>query len=162
MLIAPGLSGLAEGPLRAEGQAACLAAAFSYAIASVLTRRCPAVDAISLGAVTLSVGSIALIPVALAVEGLPQVTGSVPDAAILFLGLVPRALAVLIRVRVIRTAGSVFMTLVNYQLPVWSMVCGAAFLGERLSARFFLALALILGGLALSQWTSLRARPQSI
>ena len=48
------------------------------------------------------------------------------------------------------------MTLVNDQVPVWSMVFGALVLSEVLPLRFFAALALILCGLAISQWYSLR------
>ena len=76
--------------------------------------------------------------------------------AIIFLGLFPTALATLLRVIVIRSAGSVFMTLVNYQVPLWSVLCGALILSETLPLRFFAALALIMCGLAISQWGSLR------
>ena len=79
-----------------------------------------------------------------------------PGAALVFLGLLPTALAALIRVTVIRSAGSVFMTLVNYQVPVWSMAIGALGLGEALPWRFFIALALILTGLGISQGRNLR------
>jgi len=65
-------------------------------------------------------------------------------------------MAALLRVQVIRSAGSVFMTLVNYQVPVWSMLFGVWILSEDLPFRFFAALALILTGLATSQWRSLR------
>ena len=47
------------------------------------------------------------------------------------------------------------MTLVNYQVPLWSMTFGALVLSEALPWRFFVALALILTGLALSQWGAL-------
>jgi drug/metabolite transporter (DMT)-like permease len=62
----------------------------------------------------------------------------------------------LLRVFTIRTAGAVFMTLVNYQVPVWSMIFGAWVLSEILPLRFFVALGLILIGLMISQWGSLR------
>jgi drug/metabolite transporter (DMT)-like permease len=70
--------------------------------------------------------------------------------------LIPTALAALLRVVTIRSAGTVFMTLVNYQVPVWSMILGVLVLNEVLPLRFFAALALILAGLAISQWSSLR------
>jgi len=53
-------------------------------------------------------------------------------------------------------AGAVFMTLVNYQVPLWSMLFGAWILNEVLPLRFFAALAIILCGLAVSQQASLR------
>ncbi|MBJ3762169.1 DMT family transporter [Maribius pontilimi] len=156
VLIGPGVLSIASERLVALGQLACIGAALSYAVGSILTRRCPEVDAITLATITLGVGAVMLVPAMLVVEGVPRPTGGMPDAAILFLGLIPTALASLIRVRVVQTAGSVFMTLVNYQVPVWSMVLGALVLGEDLPLRFFAALALILAGLAISQWRSLR------
>jgi drug/metabolite transporter (DMT)-like permease len=60
-----------------------------------------------------------------------------------------------LRVQTIRTAGSVFMTLVNYQVPVWSMIFGVLVLSEVLPLRFFAALAFIMCGLTISQWASL-------
>jgi drug/metabolite transporter (DMT)-like permease len=151
VLLGPGALRLGQGivPL---AQVACLGAALSYAVASVLTRRCPPVDSIAMAAITLAVGAVCLVPAMLLVEGVPGWQPGLPGLAILFLGLVPTALAALLRVTVVRSAGSVFMTLVNYQVPVWSMVFGALVLNEALPGRFFAALALILAGLAISQW----------
>jgi drug/metabolite transporter (DMT)-like permease len=151
VLIGPGLflTGAASHPL---AQLACFGAALSYATSSVMTRRCPPVDPISMAAVTLGVGAVILVPTMLLVEGLPTWQGPLYGSAILFLGLVPTALAALLRVAVIRTAGSIFMSVVNYQVPVWSMIFGWLLLSEVIPARFFGALALILLGLAVSQW----------
>ena len=154
VLIGPGLMQLGQGaaPL---AQLACLGAALSYAVSSILMRRCPPIDAVTLSAITLLVGTTVLIPIMLMVEGVPTWTGVRPSTAILFLGLLPTALATLIRAQVIRTAGSVFMTLTNYMVPLWAMILGAAVLGEDLPWRFFAALALILSGLAMSQGETL-------
>ncbi|MCK0137736.1 DMT family transporter [Aliiroseovarius sp. F47248L] len=155
VLIGPGLAQLGQGaePL---AQLACIGAALCYSIASIFTRRCPPVDPVTLAALTLVVGSVVLLPIMLATEGVPGWSGSRSGFAIIALGLVPTALATLLRVSIIRSAGSVFMTLVNYQVPVWSMVFGAWVLAEALPLRFFVALAMILTGLAVSQWFSLR------
>ena len=130
---------------------ACLGAALCYAVSSVVTRRCPPIDPVLLAAASLVVGSVLLIPAMLAIEGLPAMAAPIPMAAIVILGLVPTALATLIRVQVIRTAGPSFLTLVNYQVPLWSVLFGTLVLGETLSSRFFAALGMILAGLALSQ-----------
>lgn len=155
VLIGPGLMALGRGaePL---AQLACVGASLSYACASILTRRCPPVDPVTLSALTLAVGAVVLLPAMLIVEGVPGWTGPRTGLAILFLGLVPTGLAALLRISVIRSAGSVFMTLVNYQVPVWSMVFGAWVLSEALPWRFFAALALILTGLAVSQGRTIR------
>lgn len=157
VLIGPGLLRFGGGaePL---AQLACIGATVCYAVASVMTRRCPPVDPVALAAVTLLVGAAILIPAMLAVEGVPRWQGARPGLAILFLGFVPTALAALLRVMVIRSAGSVFMTLVNYQVPLWSVLFGWLILDEVLPWRFFVALALILTGLAVSQWRG-RAAP---
>ncbi|MFU8882382.1 MAG: DMT family transporter [Rhodobacterales bacterium] len=154
VLIGPGVF-VATGDRAAMGQLACVAAALSYAVAAILTRRCPPVDPVVLSTITLVVGSVVLIPAMLLAEGVPGWAGQTSGFAILFLGLMPTALAALLRVHVIRSAGPVFMTLVNYQVPLWSMAFGALILSEALPWRFFAALALIMAGLALSQWGAL-------
>ena len=155
VLIGPSVLRIGTGwePL---GQLACVAASLSYAISSVMTRRCPPIDSITMATILMVIGATALIPAMLLVEGVPQMTDTRSTLAIIFLGVVPTALAALLRVFTIRSAGAVFMTLVNYQVPVWSMVFGALVLSETLPLRFFAALALILIGVAISQWNSLR------
>ncbi len=155
VLIGPGLLQLGQGtePL---AQMACITAALCYAVSSILTRRCPPVDPVALAALTLLVGAALLLPIMLMTEGLPEWQGTRPTLALIVLGLVPTALANLLRVSITRSAGSVFLTLVNYQVPVWSMVFGAWILSEALPLRFYIALALILTGMAISQWFSLR------
>ncbi|WP_170438749.1 DMT family transporter [Ruegeria arenilitoris] len=155
VLIGPGLAQLGSGaePL---AQLACIGAAFCYSVASILTRRCPPIDPVVLAALTLVVGAVILLPIMMATEGVPTPRGLRPTLALIVLGLVPTAFATLLRVSIIRSAGSVFMTLVNYQVPVWSMIFGAWILSEALPLRFYIALALILTGMAISQWFSLR------
>jgi len=156
VLIGPSAFDFSDGSL-ALPQLACIGAAFSYAISSVLTRRCPPIDSITMAALTLVIGAMCLIPAMLMFEGVPMWVDGRAGYAIVFLGLVPTAFAALLRVQTIRSAGAVFMTLVNYQVPVWSMVFGAWVLSEVLPLRFFAALGLILCGLAISQWAGLRA-----
>ncbi len=155
ILFGPGLSGGLAGP-GFMGQLACIAAALCYAISSVVTRRCPPVDPFSFAAMTLIVGAVPLIPAMLLIEGVPRFEGLRPGLAILFLGLFPTALAALIRVSVIRSAGTLFLTLVNYMVPLWSIFFGWLILSEDLPLRFFLALVMILSGVVVSQWNSLK------
>ena len=138
---------------------ACLGAAFCYSVSSILTRRCPPVDPMGLAAATLIVGAVVLVPAMLVVEGVPHWAGTIPGGAIILLGLVPTALAALLRVSVIRSAGSSFMTLTNYQVPLWSLAFGTLVLGEALPHSFFVALLCILAGLFISQSKSRKAKP---
>ena len=57
---------------------------------------------------------------------------------------------------VIRSAGPVFMSLVNYQVPVWSVCLGALLLNEPLPPSLLYAMVLILSGVALSQYGAFR------
>ncbi|WP_299078317.1 DMT family transporter [uncultured Ruegeria sp.] len=155
ILIGPGLAQIGQGaePL---AQLACIGAALCYSVASIFTRRCPPIDPVTLAALTLVVGAVILLPIMLISEGIPRWEGTRPGLAIVGLGLVPTAFATLLRVSIIRSAGSVFLTLVNYQVPIWSMIFGAWILSEALPLRFYIALSMILTGLAISQWFSLK------
>lgn len=155
VLIGPSVLRIGTG-LEPLGQIACIAASLSYAVSSIMTRRCPPIDAITMAALLLVVGAVTLIPAMLWIEGIPQVADRTSTLAIIFLGFIPTAFAALLRVTTIRSAGAVFMTLVNYQVPVWSMIFGAFVLSEVLPIRFFAALALIMIGLMISQWNSLK------
>ena len=150
VLIGPGVLRIGTG-MEPWGQIACLLATLSYSISSILTRRCPPVDSITMAAFTLMFGSIIMIPLMILTEGIPTPTTHESTLAIIFLGLIPTAFAAYLRVLVVRTAGSVFMTNVNYQVPLWSVVFGAVVLDETLPIEFFIALGIILTGLAISQ-----------
>lgn len=142
--------------LEIAGRFACLGAAACYALSSILMRRLPAVDPIGLATVLLLLGAAIVLPMALIIEGPPPMPSGKTLMILLFLGIVPTAAANLIRVVVIRSAGPVFMSLTNYQVPVWSVVLGAVLLGEPLPPSLLTALALILCGVALSQYGALR------
>ena len=142
--------------LELPGRLACVGAASCYAISSILMRRLPPVDAVGLSAVLLLIGATAVIPLAWAVEGAPSTLNAKTLWVLAFLGLVPTAAANLLRVSVVRTAGPVFMSLVNYMVPMWSVLLGALLLNEPLPPSLLGAMALILAGVALSQYGALK------
>lgn len=140
---------------------ACVGAAACYAIGSIVTRRAPPIPLVSFSAGALLAASAMIVPLALAVEGVPALPAHEPIAlaGLLYLGLGPTALATLILVRVIRSAGPGFLAQVNYHVPVWSVIFGVTLLGETLPPQFLIALAVILAGLALSRASAWRRRP---
>ncbi|MEQ9695717.1 DMT family transporter [Shimia sp. SDUM112013] len=142
--------------LEVYGRLACLGAAACYALSSVLVRRLPPVDPIGLATVLLIVGAAIVVPVAWAVEGPPPMPSTETLAILAVLGLIPTAAANLLRVLVIRSAGPTFMSLTNYQVPVWSVVLGAMILGEPLPASLLWALLFILSGVGISQYGALK------
>lgn len=138
------------------GRMACLAAAMCYGINSILMRRLPAVDTIGLSTVMILMAMLITVPAALLIEGLPPIPETKTLLVIAFLGLIPTAAANFLRTYVIRTAGPVFMSLTNYQVPIWSVVLGALFLGEPLPASLLWAMILILAGVGLSQYGAIK------
>lgn len=142
--------------LETAGRIACIAAACCYGISSILMRRLPAVDPIGLSTVLLLVAALIVLPAAWAVEGPPPLPDTQTLGVIAFLGLIPTAAANMLRVLVIRSAGPVFMSITNYQVPLWSVILGAALLNEPLPASLLSAMCLILLGVGLSQYGALR------
>lgn len=138
------------------GRFACVLGAACYAVSSVVMRRLPPVDPIGLSAVTLMIGAVPVTVLAVILEGLPPMPSRDVVAVILILGLVQTAAANLLRVMVIRSAGPVFMSLTNYQVPLWSVLLGVLLLGEEVEASLFIAMVLILAGVFLSQWGALK------
>ena len=142
-------------PLESAGRIACVGAALCYSISSVVMRRLPAVDPIGLATLLLILAVPMIVVLALIVEGMPPMPSQHILLILAFLGLVPTAAANLLRVLVVRSAGPVFMSLVNYQVPVWSVVLGALILTEPLPPELIGAMGLILLGVCISQFGAL-------
>ena len=140
------------------GQLACVGAAGCYAVASIATRLCPPMDPVRLAAAQIGIGAAIVLPLAFLTQGVPDLPAARPLVALGVLALVPTAAANLLRVAVIRSAGPQFMSLTNYQVPVWAVLFGVAFLGEAVPGTLVLALGLILSGIAATQWPAIRAR----
>lgn len=145
------------GPVGGQGEAdllprlACVAASCCYAVGAIITRLAPRGPHLAFAAGGLLVATVLILPVALAVDGLPGAPPPAALAGVLYLGVLPTALATVLLVYVIQSAGPSFLSLVNYQVPVWAVLIGMVVLGEALPPQFLGALALILGGLAVSQ-----------
>lgn len=143
------------GALALVAQLACLLAATGYATGAIIARLAPRAHPVSFGAATILLAAIMLAPFAFALES-PGVlwSGALSAAAqlsILFLGLFPTALAVIMLYAVVQRASTGFLSLVNYQVPVWAMVFGALLLGESVPPQTPFALVLILLGVAVTQ-----------
>jgi drug/metabolite transporter (DMT)-like permease len=139
--------------LYALSQMAVLGGALCYSANSILARLLVKTDFLVAAAATLLVATIAVVPAALVLEQpwkLDPTPGS--SAAVLWLGLGPTALATILYFRLISSAGPTFMSLVNYLSPAVAVFLGVALLSEEPGANAYAGLALILGGIALSQW----------
>jgi drug/metabolite transporter (DMT)-like permease len=135
-------------------QAACLAAALSYAFAGVYGRRfrrmgiAPAEAAA--GQVTAS--AVLILPIMLIVDQpwlLPAPPSLTVCLALVGLALLSTALAYVLYFRILAAAGATNLLLVTFLIPLTAILLGAVVLGERLEPRQFAGMALIGLGLAL-------------
>jgi len=130
---------------------ACISAALCYGLGAINTRLCPPVSIMVYSTGGLVVGTLFLLPIALLIEGVPQWPETTALIATIYLGLFPTALATILLVGIINSAGPAFMSMVNYQVPLWAIAFGIIFLGEKVPTSFIAALGLIMLGLAISQ-----------
>ena len=130
---------------------ACISAALCYGLGAINTRLCPPVSIMVYSTGGLVVGTLFLLPIALLIEGVPQWPETTALIATIYLGLFPTALATILLVGIINSAGPAFMSMVNYQVPLWAIAFGIIFLGEKVPTSFIAALGLIMLGLAVSQ-----------
>ena len=137
-------------------QIACVIASCCYAIGTVITKLCPPVSTVSYASCGLMLASFMLIPIALWFEGMPKSPNGLAIMGVVYLALFPTAIATILLTVLIRQAGPSFLSLVNYQVPIWAVVIGVAVLGETLPGHFLIALSIILGGLFISQSSAFR------
>jgi drug/metabolite transporter (DMT)-like permease len=149
VMIGPGLiGGLAASPL---AEAACLAAALSYAFAGVYGRCFKRLGAAPLTTAfgTLTASTLLMLPIAALSDrfwALPMPTVQ-SVAALICLALLSTALAYLIFYQLLASVGATNLLLVTFLIPVSAILLGAVFLGERLALPHFLGMALIGSGL---------------
>lgn len=151
LLVGPGAFSDAEGDMAFWGQLACIGTTCCYAVGSVATRRAPKMPPVAMASGTLVVASCVILPPLLLIDGLPSEYPAGPTMALGYAAVFTTALAMIIRMHVISTAGSVFMSLTSYMVPVWSVIFGVWLLSEELPAQIYLALGLILMGIFIAQ-----------
>lgn len=138
------------GSADARAQLACLGAALCYATGSILIRRSGRVDPIALAAGALLCASVFAVP--LAIAAWPAEALSVETwAVLLWVGAAATGLGMVLRVKVISTAGSVFLSVAGYFMPIVALIAGWAVLDETIEPMDALACALILGGVFYAQ-----------
>lgn len=133
-------------------QLAILGAAISYAFAGTYGRRFRrmGVDPITTSAGMVSGSTLILLPVMLAVDGLPgaEVPGTVWLSVIL-LGVICTGLAYVLYFRILARAGATNLSLVTFLVPVSAILLGWLFLNESLGMAHLVGVLIIAAGLAL-------------
>jgi drug/metabolite transporter (DMT)-like permease len=162
-LIGPdALDGLGGSTLQIVAQLSVLVGAVCYAGNSVLSRVLLKGDVMVAAAGIITVAAVISLPVALVVDQpwtLSPSRGSV--LSLVWIGIGPTALATLVYLALIGSAGPTFMSLVNYCIPVIALFLGVALLGEAPGAHAYTGLVLILSGIALSQLRRISVRREA-
>ena len=124
----------------------------SYALSSLMTRWVRAPSSTGLSAAILLTSMIYMVPLAFLMAPLPATApGWSTWGALLLLGLLPTGLAQAVRVSLIRSVGAVFASQVSYLVPVFGVFWGWLLLAEEPELAAYLALTLVLLGLAISR-----------
>lgn len=146
------LAGLGGSPIEILAQLSVLAGALCYAINGVIIRVTLKGDVMVASAAIIAVAALVSVPIALVVD---QPWRLAPDTAAIviltWIGIGPTAIATLVHLKLIASAGPTFMSLINYCIPVVALFIGITLMGEEPGANAYTGLALILAGIALSQ-----------
>lgn len=131
---------------------AILGGAISYAVNSILAHSLPKISLSLISAGVLLMASLLIVPISLT-QGIGWLQNSSLQSigSVILLGLFPSGLATIIYFRVIRHAGPAFLSQINYLIPVWAVMMGILFGGERLTIHAIVALVVILMGIAIAQ-----------
>lgn len=140
-------------------QFAIMAAAASYALSNILTRKLSFLPPILGSAAYMSTTLVYMLPL-MVIFWLPETytTDWEPYAALLALGLGPTALAFAIRFQLIRDVGSVLMSQVGYLVPVFGVLWAWLILDEVPEITAWIAIVLILVGIRVTQMKSAKAK----
>ena len=143
------IAGAADSNLLA--QAAMLLATLCDAVSVIISRRAPPIRPRVFACGTVLGAAVLTTPTLLFSNANPQDWSMESTLSVIALGVGPTGLAGLVIIILIKRAGAGFMALANYLTPVVAVLIGAAIFHERLSLNVFIALGLILTGVAISQ-----------
>ncbi len=129
----------------------CILAPFSYTFGAIIIKKSEPVNLLTFTTHSLFIASLFSLPFLLMFGIIPFKQDYQSIFAIVYLGILPTGIATVILVYLISKEGPVFLSLVNYKVPIWSTIFGFLILREILPNNFFLASFLILVGILLCQ-----------
>lgn len=155
VVILMGYSALTEVGDDLLRQCAIVLSAVAYAINALLTRQLVNLPRWSVMTALMFAACLMLLPIALWLDA-PWTLDPSPGAlaALLALAIGPTAIATIMILIIVSRQGASFLSQINFMVPVFGMLFGVVLLDESLPANAYLALAVILTGIALSRWGS--------
>jgi len=149
-----GVAILASPALQMEGNSkiwaigACLLATVCYALALNIARSFRNVEPTALTALALTGASVAALPLAWAVEGVPTLTNPETWAAALAIGLISTAFTFQIMYRLLPLVGATNFSTTTLIAPISAIILGTLFLGELILPSHLLGMLVIFLGLS--------------
>lgn len=133
-------------------QCAIIGGTICYAVNTILARLSSERDGLIAAASITFIANILLMPLTVS-DLAPAVTSLDFKSAIAIsiLGIVATVLAPMLYLRLVHVAGPVFLSLINYLIPMWAVFFGVIFLDESPGANVLFSLILILAGIGLAQ-----------
>lgn len=148
------LLSLAEQSLR---QYAIAAAAISYGVNAIISKQLVNLNWRPMAASLMMVSFLLSLPLLMFVDWPLSEIGDGAWWALIYSSIIPTAYAAILIVQVVQRQGASFLSLINFIVPVVGVACAVLFLGETLPNDAWLALLLILVGVAVA-----RRRPKSL
>jgi len=148
-----GVEALGGATESVAGQLAMVAAVTCYVVSSLVIRRITGASPIMISFVVLATSCVYMVPLLFAAgEPFPPIEQSTSVVALLFLGLVPTALAYTLRVRIVQEVGANFLAQVSYLIPAFGLLWSWLFLGHVPGYTTWIALLLIFAGLGVNRF----------
>ena len=135
------------------GQIAVLLGTSSYALATVLTKKISHIPPTDRAIGSLLSASLIGFITAILFEPFPDLASlDIKTILLLFLlGAVSTGVATFVWFKIVDLEGPIFMSMVNYLIPVWALVLGIYLLDESINFAIIIGMALILSGIWLIQ-----------
>ena len=150
LILAKGFSAIGQGYVIA--QLVAVFASLCYVSGNLMVRKLSDIPPLTISALAISLAAILLWPLALIIEAPnPSSWSALSWQMVVWLGVMPTALAFSIRYYLIARAGASFTSYVGYLIPAIAMIIGATILGEAITSDKIIALGLILIGLLFAQ-----------
>jgi drug/metabolite transporter (DMT)-like permease len=140
---------LGEGTMR---QLAVASAAACYGINAIITKSIVGQPRRSVAAALMLASTVMILPVSLFFDQVWTIQASTSSIlAIIVLGLLHTAYATLLMFTIIDRHGASFFSQINFLVPVFGLIWGMLILAERPPANGYIALAIILLGVAVAR-----------
>lgn len=138
---------LASNISELKGQFLVLIATLSYALSSLLVRKISGVPYLMLSFSMFAVSALVLTPIVIYLYWGQSLEVNQSTLAILYLGILPTAVASIYRVKMVQEVGVQFMSQVSYLIPIFALIWAWLVLDEIPKAITLVSLAIVLFGL---------------